>query len=86
MSDETTDIKNRKVLNTLIAPAEDEATFRIVSTQFLKEGFSAATIANGVSDSVRGMGIDQNRVIGFKSDNAPTMLCAGRTLSGLYPR
>ena len=86
MADESTDIKNRKVLNILMSPAEPNAHFRLVYTKFLKDGYSAAIIANAVSDCVRQMEVDPSRVIGFKSDNAPYMLSAGRTLSGLYPR
>ena len=86
MADETTDLKNRKVLNILMAPAEPKANFRLVYTKFLHEGYSAAIIANAVSDCVRQMQVEHDHVICFKSDNAPYMISAGKTLNGLYPR
>lgn len=85
MADETTDIKNRKILNILMAPAEPKASFRLVSTKFMND-CSATAIANAVVKCVGEMKVEPERVVCFKSDNAPTMMSAGRKLKELYSR
>ena len=86
MAEETTDLKNRKLLNILMAPAEPKAHFRLVSTRFLNDGCSAVIISNAVAKCLMKMQVEHTRVVGFTSDNAPYMISAGKTLKQLYPR
>lgn len=83
--DESTDIKNRKLLNILVQPAELHEKPRLAYSKFLDK-CDSNTVANAVLDSLRLLEISTSQVICLKSDNVRYMLSAGTTLKGLCPR
>jgi len=80
--DETMDIKNRKVLNILIGPADPDSKLRLVTTKFLDK-CDSETISAAVVESLQEIFVPIENLVCFKSDNAPYMIKARRTLKEL---
>jgi hypothetical protein len=83
--DETTDIKNRKVLNILAGPAVIGSRFRLVSCEFLDK-CNSVTVSNAILECLRTIDVQTERLICVKSDNARYMLAAGVSLQGICGR
>jgi hypothetical protein len=83
--DETTDIKNRKVLHILAGPAELGSKFRLVSVEFMDRCDSVA-VSNAILDCIRNIGVRTEQLICIKSDNARYMIAAGTVLQGICAR
>ena len=84
--DETTDIKNRKVVNVLVAPlgVVNEKP-RLVKTKIV-EHCNADVIVNLILDTLDLIGVHRSNFIVLISDSAPYMLSAGRRLAGIAPQ
>ncbi|XP_063231072.1 uncharacterized protein LOC134535762 isoform X1 [Bacillus rossius redtenbacheri] len=88
VTDETTDVEMRYVLNIIFIPLnvhEGKLQPFLVDTVML-EKTNSCTVAQSVIKAVSNYNIDYNNVLGFVTDNAAYMLKAYKdTLNGVFP-
>lgn len=83
--DESMDLKNRKLVNVLVGPAQPNTVSRLVASKFVQK-CDAATVSNVILDALSTISVRTSQLVCLKSDNAKYMLSAGKTLKGLAGR
>lgn len=83
--DESMDLKNRKLVNVLVGPAQPNISSRLVASKFVQK-CDAAAISNVVLEALSTISVKTSHLVCLKSDNAKYMLSAGNTLKGLSRR